>query len=288
MSKSTLTDFFARDDVAKSYSAVERVTGPPALALIQQAGLSVPVDRGIKFEVLDNACGTGVVSTLLYDAFKGRYDTLNLICGDFSPQMVAACKGRVEQMEGLKAEVRILDGQAIDIPADTFTHVLTNFGFQSFPQALLGLTEAVRVTQPGGTIGMTNWIEAGWVPAFRLAVSRIPGARAFTGTLPAMLKQGNLWHEEGWTQQKLESIPEIDPVTIKIEQHTFETILAGEEDIRAFMGPLEPMLKVFISDWSDEERAAAEGKLMDGIVQAMMEEPKLVWRSLVTTAHKRV
>ncbi|GLB44709.1 putative methyltransferase required for the conversion of demethylmenaquinol (DMKH2) to menaquinol (MKH2) [Lyophyllum shimeji] len=282
----TLAKFFADKNIAKTYSSAERATSPPARALLLQAGLHSPGDGS--YEILDNACGTGVVTMALIQAFKGKEEQLKVVCGDFSPRMVEAVKERISQVDGLQAEARELNGQAMEIEQNRFTHVLTNFGFQSFPEPLSGLRESIRVAKPGGTVGMTNWITAGWVPAFRLAVSRIPGAPSpLQDPLPFMTRT-NRFFDVAWTRQQLEAIPEVDPTTIQIEEHTFVTTLKSEAEISELVTPMEGMLSVFTSDWSEEEqKACGEGRLLESIKQAVREEPDLVWKSLITTVRKR-
>ncbi|KAJ7600648.1 S-adenosyl-L-methionine-dependent methyltransferase [Mycena floridula] len=267
--------------MATKPSALQKVTGPPALAMIRQAGI-VPGDTVI--EVLDNACGTAVVAKALYEVFEGKHDMLKIICGDTSPQMLAAA---VTELADLNVEVQKLDAQAIDIDSDTFTHVLTNFGFQAFSQSLVALREAVRVTKHGGLIGSTTWIEPGWAPAFRIAASRIPGAPVLSGTLRAMVKPGALWHEQSWILEQLQAVPDIDAATINIQTYSFETFWDGEEAVREAMSPLERIFGFFIADWTNEQKKAAEGKLFEGTIQAILEEPRLVWQSLITTANKK-
>jgi len=202
--------------------------------------------------------------------------------------MVEVVKERFAQIDGLDAEAKELNGQAMNVPSNRFTHVLTNFGFQSFPEPLLGLRESVRVVKPGGTIGMTNWMSAGWLPAFRLAVSRIPGAPpSLPDHLPFMTRT-NQFFDASWTRQQLEAIPEVDLATIQIEEHTFTIALENDEKIRAFVTPLQGIIPIAMIGWSEEEqKACGEGRLMEAIVQAIREEPNLVWNSLITTARKR-
>ena len=203
--------------------------------------------------------------------------------------------------------------QALDLPSNHFTHVLTNFGFQSFSDPLAGIrgtfwfplpsgirvvssyklgldAESVRVAKPGGTIAMTNWIRPGWASALHVAISRILGApRSLPATWPfppdaARTKLG----DAAWTREQLESIPEVDPASIRVEEHSLVMALRTEEEARALVRPFEKMLDAFMGGWSEEEReACGGGKLVDGVVKAIVEEPELVWRSLVTTLLKR-
>ncbi|KDR72318.1 hypothetical protein GALMADRAFT_213330 [Galerina marginata CBS 339.88] len=287
-----LSEFFSSKSAAKNYEIAERATGPPARALLQQIGLSPGSDwTDSEYRVLDNACGTGIVTATLYEMVKGKdmEGRFIVVCGDLSGPMVEYTKERTAQFEGLEVAARELNGEALDLPSSHFTHALTNFGFQSFPNPISGLRELIRVTKPGGTIGMTNWIDAGWTSAFRVAVSRIAGApRTLPDPLPFMVRNGKLF-DVSWTLERLEEIQEVDNATIQIEEHSFTMVLKGDAEVNRFIQPLEGLLHVFTLDWSREEQeACGNGKLLEGIRQAILEEPNLVWRSLVTTAQKRI
>ena len=103
--------FFWKDTrVAQLYKASERVTGPPARYLIQQIGL-LHVHKG-PLIVLDNACGTGVVSSQLYEMLDaGAKERLRLTCGDFSDKMVQLVQQRIVESEWKGAKAQIIDAQ---------------------------------------------------------------------------------------------------------------------------------------------------------------------------------
>lgn len=136
---------------------------------------------------------------------------------------------------------------------------------------------------------MTTWINPGFVPAFRIAVSRIPGAPpSLPDPLPFMLLPGR-WFDALWIRQQLEEISEVDPATIKIEEHEFTISLNGEEEVREMFTMLAGLLGIIMMQWSKaEQEACGDGRLLEAIVQAVMEEPHLVWRALITTAQKRI
>lgn len=90
-------DWHDNPEVAKRYQAAEALTGPFALDLIKQCSLD-QADGSKKRIVLDNACGTGVVTLNLYAALSpAARENLKLISGDVSPSMVKSVQGRIEQ-----------------------------------------------------------------------------------------------------------------------------------------------------------------------------------------------
>ncbi|KAG5637927.1 hypothetical protein H0H81_002587 [Sphagnurus paluster] len=289
------------------YSSTDRGTRPPALALLRQAGLLARSEAHV--HVLDNACGLGTTTAALYDEFASKRELgrLRVICGDVSMRILRVATERVAQMEGLDAEVRVLDAQvrvspstnpcftlmspkALSLPSNHFTHVLTNFGFQIFSEPILALHESVRVAKPGGIIGLTTWTHPGWVPAFRLAVARIPGSpSSLPDPLPFTTRTGS-WSDPVWIRAQLVTLPAVDASTICIERHAFEMPLEGEEDVRRFVRHMEAAgaFEAFMEGWSVEKRRACEGgQLALELVRALMEEHVLVWESAVVTCTKR-
>jgi ubiquinone/menaquinone biosynthesis C-methylase UbiE len=97
--------------MAQLYEGAENITGPHARLLLEQAGLSKTQSPLV---ILDNACGTGVVSSYLYDSDLldvGTKDNLQLTCGDFSESMVQAVKERIERSHWKGAKAQIVDAQ---------------------------------------------------------------------------------------------------------------------------------------------------------------------------------
>lgn len=91
--------FFSGDDASAIYSAAERLTGPVATPLIEHAGLTRPITRPIN--VLDMACGTGVVSAHLHQALKElgpqAQANVQLTCADISEVQIAYVRRRIEE-----------------------------------------------------------------------------------------------------------------------------------------------------------------------------------------------
>lgn len=93
--------------------------------------------------LLDVAAGSGAMS--LSAARLGA----TVMAVDISPVMVDRLKARA-QAAGINLEVRVMDGQALDLENDTFDRVASAFGVMLFPDLPRGLREMVRVTKPGG------------------------------------------------------------------------------------------------------------------------------------------
>jgi SAM-dependent methyltransferase len=75
-----------------------------------------------------------------------------VLATDWSPAMIEQFEARVRS-EGLgKAEGRVMDCHALDLPDDTFDVVGSQFGVMLVPDQPRALREMVRVTKPGGRV----------------------------------------------------------------------------------------------------------------------------------------
>ena len=153
------------DDAAAHYVRVaEPLTAPYGFDTLTALG----VGPGVR--LLDIAAGAG--ATALEAARRGA----EVVAGDWSPGMVA-CLAERAAAEGLvRVSARVLDGQALDLPADSFDAACSVFGVMLFPDHHAGLTEMHRVLRPGGLAGVTVWADparlghmAAWDRAFRTA-----------------------------------------------------------------------------------------------------------------------
>ncbi len=141
--------FWQDENIVSSYYGFERVTAGPGRIMLSQSGLLS--DGGNEpLRVLDNACGTGIITSLLYSdqSLVGR--GLEVICGDLSPTMVESVCKRVEK-EGWKgASARVIDAQVrhhsstlkvsnsqvfkdTKLESDSLTDIYTNFAVFAFP-----------------------------------------------------------------------------------------------------------------------------------------------------------
>ncbi|KAJ7851973.1 S-adenosyl-L-methionine-dependent methyltransferase [Mycena leptocephala] len=151
---------------------MEEVTGVPAKAMLSQSGLLPTLPKNAV--MLDNACGGGVLTSLLFDAI-GKTSDIRVVCGDLEEYMVKSAAERIK-VNGWNAEATVADAQAgepmpaLPFPDNHFTHNLMSFGIQVIPDNALVVKESFRVLQPGGKLGMTSWTAPGWLESFKIAV----------------------------------------------------------------------------------------------------------------------
>jgi ubiquinone/menaquinone biosynthesis C-methylase UbiE len=101
--------------------------------------------------VLDVAAGTGAL------AFIAAQSGARVLATDFSPAMVAC----IAEANVANIEARVMDGQALDLPDNTFDAVFSIFGVMMFQDWRKGLCEMHRVTKPNGVAVITTWKSEG-------------------------------------------------------------------------------------------------------------------------------
>ena len=116
-------------------------------------------------DVLDVATGTGNVA-LKAAAAGGRVTGL-----DLTPELFHTARRRAER-QGVA--VQWIEGDAEELPFEdeSFDAVLSVFGVQFAPRHEVVAEELVRVTRPGGRIGLVNWTPTGQIGELLRTVGR--------------------------------------------------------------------------------------------------------------------
>jgi ubiquinone/menaquinone biosynthesis C-methylase UbiE len=108
--------------------------------------------------ILDNASGTGIVTQLI----KAQHPYARIKGCDLAPSVIEVFKSKIKEKGWENVETDILDVRDLKtLEDDTFTHVITNFGFSPTPDDHSGPAKAAaemyRVLQPGGVAVVTTW-----------------------------------------------------------------------------------------------------------------------------------
>lgn len=141
-------------------------------------------------EVLDLATGTGNVA-IRAAAMGGRVTGL-----DLTPELFDRARERAGEAS---VEVEWVEGDAEALPFEDghFDRVLSTFGIQFAPRHEVAAREALRVTRPGGTVGLINWTPQGLLGQVLKAVgSRMPKPPEYASPPP-------LWGDEKHVRELL-------------------------------------------------------------------------------------
>lgn len=110
----------------------------------EQALRRVDLRAGTRF--LDVACGSGALA--IPAARRGA----DVVAVDIAPAMIERLAARA-RAEGLSnVEGRVMNGEALELPDDTFDVSASQNGVTLLPDLTGGLREMVRVTRPGGRV----------------------------------------------------------------------------------------------------------------------------------------
>ena len=97
MAEERVSQLFNDPQFVKMYKMGEKFTGTWARELLERAHFKDDLSKMQKLVVLDNACGTGIVSAkLMAMADDSAASKVDLTCADFSDAMLDVIKKRIE------------------------------------------------------------------------------------------------------------------------------------------------------------------------------------------------
>ena len=146
----------------KHFVPLEAMTTPAAARLVKHANVRAGQ------EVLDVACGTGVVA-ITASRLGARVRGL-----DLTPELLERAR---ENARIAGAEIAFAEGdvEAMPFPDATFDVVLSQFGHMFAPRPDVAVGEMLRVLKPGGTIAFSTWPPELLIgSSFRLVGSYMP------------------------------------------------------------------------------------------------------------------
>jgi ubiquinone/menaquinone biosynthesis C-methylase UbiE len=174
--------------------------------------------------LLDVAAGNGNVSLAAARRF------CDVVSTDYVPLLLERARKRAEA-DGLSIRFQEADAEALPFASDSFDVVTSSFGVMFTPDQQTAAAELLRVTRPGGRIGLANWTPTGFVGQLFKTIGGFvpppPGVRS-----PA----------EWGTADRLAELFSRDVKTIEIEPRTFAFRYRSPEEWltlwRAVYGPV--------------------------------------------------
>lgn len=118
---------YTQKGIVPRYIVAEKITGLFAQPLIDQSGIATSFQKPLV--VLDNACGTGIVSSFLNQ--KIHYKTRKrwkLVCSDLTQEILDYTRQRIRDEAWMNAKAKLVDAQDTGLPNEYFTHVFVGFG----------------------------------------------------------------------------------------------------------------------------------------------------------------
>ena len=207
--------------------------------------LADAADLRAGWEVLDVACGNG--NATLAAARSGTH----AIGIDYVPELLEDGRERAVA-EGLDVEFRLGDAEDLPVPDGYFDAVLSVFGAMFAPDHQRAADEIVRVTRPGGTVGLASWTPDGFIgQMFDVITRHVPA--------PAGVASPLLWG----TEQHLSDLFGAVVADARSVQRTCTwRFTSPEEFVWFFRRWYGPTLKAF-EVLDDDGRAALAADLAD-------------------------
>lgn len=204
--------------------------------------LAATADLHAGWRVLDVACGNG--NATLAAARSGA----TAIGVDYVPALLESARERAVA-EGLDAEFRDGDAEALPFGDDEFDAVLSVFGTMFAPDHRRTAAEMLRVAKPGGRIALASWTPDGFIGQMFGVVARYVAP-------PAGLASPLLWGTEEHLAQLFGD--QIATANSTERAYTFR-FSSAEDYVTFFRRWYGPTLKAFQAlDGTEQSKLAAD------------------------------
>jgi SAM-dependent methyltransferase len=248
-----------------TFQVLESITGTTAPSLVKLAGVSAGA------EVLDVACGTGVVA--LTAARRGARVTGI----DLTPELIARAKENAA-LTRLEASFREGDAEALPFGDAKFDVVVSQFGHMIAPRPEVAIGEMLRVLKPGGTIAFSTWPPEMFVGrSFALMGKYSPPP-------PPGVSPPSQWGDPNVVRERLGSA--VKGLIFRREAMTFQVL--SPQHYRLFMeknfGPAAKLLAML--DASDPGKAASLRREMEELAAEYFDDNRVMQDYLLTRAVK--
>lgn len=200
------------------------------------------VDLRSSERVLDVAAGNGNASL----AAARRY--AQVVATDYVPALLEAAERRA-RADGLPIETRVADAENLPFADGAFDVVLSTYGVMFSPNQPRAASEMLRVTRPGGRVGLANWTPDGFIgELFGVIGAFVPP--------PAGVAPPSAWG----TETRIVELfgPEARDIRTRRRQYTFRFRSADHwiDVFRTYYGPVERAFAALAStDQEDLEKA---------------------------------
>ena len=124
-------------------------------------------------EVLDVACGTGLIALKAADAVGPQGRVVGI---DLSGRMADTAQRQAEERGTSNAAFARMDAEKLELPDAAFDVVLCALGLMYMPDPVRAIGEMRRVLRPGGRIAVIVWGDrslCGWSPLFSIVDAEV-------------------------------------------------------------------------------------------------------------------
>ena len=236
--------------------------------LVDAAGIK-PGDR-----VLDVAAGSGNAS--IPAAMAGA----SVVASDLTPDLLESGRQDAEA-RGLRIEWREADAEALPFDDAAFDVVLSCVGVMFAPHHQASADELVRVTRPGGTIGLLSWTPEGFIGAMFATM------KPYAPPPPPGAQPPPLWGDEAHVRRLLGD--RVTGVEARKANLSVDQFSSPEEFREFFKRTYGPTIAVYRSIAEDRRRVAALDRDLVELARRFGfdgESTTMEWEYLLLTARR--
>ncbi|EXJ73500.1 uncharacterized protein A1O5_03261 [Cladophialophora psammophila CBS 110553] len=261
----------------KMFSQADSIMGLFADMLLQHA--SFPPSDKTQLIVLDQACGSGVVSShIMSKLSQEAKPSLDLTCADISDAMISNVARRINASGWTNVTAVKADAMDTKFPTSKFTHIFFNFGPQILSNPLAGIKECHRILRPGGTLCLSTWQEVPWFRDYRAGIAREP-------SLPPFPSDEQLRHAFTDTPERWDNVEDVrahleecgfQDVKLQVVENTTKMEVAEVEAMLTFS--LDMMIEKF---WKKEGLEQVKGPARRAVLDYVKEKyasGPVVWK----------
>ena len=223
--------------------------------------------------VLDVAAGSG--NAAIPAARRGA----RVVASDLTPELLETGREKAEA-EGLELEWRQADAEALPFDDAEFDAVISCVGVMFAPHHQAAADELVRVTRPGGRIGLISWTPEGFIGQMFAAM------KPYAPAPPPGAQPPPLWGSEDHVRALLgDRVEELTMTRQALPVDRFDTPAEFREFFKDRYGPT---IAVYRANAEDPDRCAALDRALDGLVERFAAADRsLEWEYLLVTATRR-
>jgi ubiquinone/menaquinone biosynthesis C-methylase UbiE len=251
------------------YPAVVReVVGDLGPVLVEAAGIA-PGQR-----VLDVAAGSGNAS--IPAALTGA----QVVASDLTPELFRAGEQAAAEA-GVRLDWREADAEALPFADGEFDAVLSCLGVMFAPHHQASADELVRVTRPGGTIGLLSWTPGGFIGQMFATM------KPYAPPPPAGASPPPLWGDEDHVRELLGERAEV--LSVERRELVVDHFPTPQDFLDYFKTRYGPTIAVYRSLAADAERVAALDAALRDLVDRFDRgsgRTSMVWEYLVLVARR--
>lgn len=223
--------------------------------------------------VLDVAAGSG--NAAIPAALRGA----DVVASDLTPELFGAGERRAREA-GVELQWRPADAEALPFDDDSFDVTVSCLGVMFAPHHERSAAEVLRVTRPGGRIGLLSWTPQGFIG--RMFATMKP----FNAPLPPGAQPAPLWGDESHVRALFgDAVADVTAVRETIRIDRFRDGREFREYFRTHYGPT---IAVYNRNADDPDQVAALDAALDALGDsALGSDGAMEWEFLLLTATVR-